>query len=142
MSELSYHKILLFLFHLIISPKFVLLNNKKMIVADIVLNKCPRCKEGLVFQNSNLFAYKAIKMNTKCPHCQYGFIKEPGFYWGAMYVSYGLSTLEGIIAYIICRLCGMEAFDPINLYIVIATMLLFAPLNYRLSRLVWLYIFS
>lgn len=113
-----------------------------MIATDIVLNKCPRCKQGHVFQNSNLFAYKAIKMNTKCPHCEYGFTKEPGFYWGAMYVSYALATLEGVIAYIICRLCGMEAFDPINLYIVIATMLVFAPLNYRLSRLVWLYIFS
>lgn len=113
-----------------------------MVLTDIVLDKCPRCKEGLVFQNSNLFAYKVVKMNSKCPCCQYSFTKEPGFYWGAMYVSYGLSTLEGVIAYIICRLLGNAAFDPINLWIVIGTMLVFSPLNYRLSRLVWLYIFS
>ncbi|HTF81636.1 MAG TPA: hypothetical protein VL947_07920 [Cytophagales bacterium] len=87
-------------------------------------------------------AYKRVRMHQRCANCNYNFYKEPGFYWGAMYVSYGLSTFEGILAYILCRLCGLETFDPINLYVVIAVMLLFSPLNYRLSRLVWLYIFS
>lgn len=111
-----------------------------MILVDIVSNRCPRCKSGHVFKSNNLFSYKKVEMHKKCPQCELNFTKEPGFYWGSMYVSYALAMGEGALAYLICRLLGTDKFDPLNLWIIIATMLVFSPYNYRLARLVWLYI--
>jgi rubredoxin len=113
-----------------------------MVALDIIQNKCPHCKEAKVFENSNLLAIKSINMNSKCSNCNYDFQKEVGFYWGAMFVSYGLATFEALIAYILCRMAGTETFDNLNLYVIIGTMIAFSPFNFRLSRLIWLYIFS
>jgi uncharacterized protein (DUF983 family) len=113
-----------------------------MMVFNILTNKCPNCRKGKVFHNSNLFTFLPGKMNNECPVCKLDFSKEPGFYWGAMYVSYALGVAEAFITYFICRLAGTEAFDLLNLWIIFGAILVLAPFNYRLSRLVWLYIFT
>ncbi len=105
-------------------------------------NKCPKCHQTKVFQSSNLFTFRTNKMNKECTSCHLDFAKEPGFYWGAMFVSYALALLEGGIIYGICRLLGTETFDDINLYAVVAGILVFAPFNFRQSRLIWLSILS
>jgi|SRR6185437_2267932 len=109
---------------------------------QLITNRCPCCHEGHVFQNSNLFIFKKDKMNKECPVCNYNFEKEPGFYWGAMYASYALGVLECFITYFICRIAGIEMFDWFNLYIIILVLLVLSPFNFRMARLIWLYIFS
>jgi uncharacterized protein (DUF983 family) len=107
----------------------------------LVANKCPNCHKGNVFENSNLFTYKKDAMYKECPVCHTSYEKEPGFYWGAMYVSYALGVLEAFITYFICRLLGVGMFDWVNLYVVILAILLLSPFNFRMSRLVWQRIF-
>ena len=38
-------------------------------------------------------------MHEDCPHCGHHFEKEPGFFLGAMYVSYALTIAEGATMY-------------------------------------------
>ena len=52
-----------------------------------ILNcKCPNCSKGNVYKKHHFFSY--AKMNDTCDVCNYSFEKEPGFFYGAMYVSY------------------------------------------------------
>ncbi len=111
-----------------------------MTISNIIKNQCPNCKQANVFQSSNLFSYRTIKMNDHCPVCQLDFIKEPGFYWGAMYVSYGLAILEGLGTCTINSLLGIPVSDTSNLWIIIFVMLLLSPFNFRMARIIWLYI--
>ena len=58
----------------------------------VLLNKCPQCFEG------NLFTHKAYNLRNlsgmppNCPICAEDFAREPGFYFGAAYVSYALTV--------------------------------------------------
>jgi uncharacterized protein (DUF983 family) len=114
-----------------------------MVVKNLLLDKCPNCGKGRVFPNNNLFSFlKLNKMNNSCPVCHEGFHKEPGFYWGAMYVSYALNIVELLITYFVCRILGTGTYDWINLIIMISVIILLSPFNFRISRLIWLYIFS
>jgi hypothetical protein len=108
----------------------------------LLTNKCPHCHHGNVFQNPNLFTYNKDIMNKGCPVCHEAFEKEPGFYWGAMYASYGLGVAEAFITYFICRLFGTGTFDWLNLYLIVIVLLLLSPFNFRMARLIWLYLFS
>jgi hypothetical protein len=81
-------------------------------------------------------------MNKECPDCHFKFEKEPGFYWGAMYASYALGVAEAFITYILCQIAGCPQFAWINLIMVVIALLLLSPFNFRMARLIWLYIFS
>lgn len=107
----------------------------------MLANKCPHCHKGQVFKSSNLISLRIGKMNESCPCCHMDFNQEPGFYWGAMYVSYGLALLQVAITGTLLFFFSMQ-FDFWSLGIIVAVLLLLAPFNYRISRLAWLYMFA
>ena len=110
---------------------------------SIFKNECPNCKKGKVFINPNFFSFlKLTEMHPKCQHCNYNFFPEIGFYWGAMFVSYGIASFQGLIVILACYLYGNELFDYRNLIIISVVIVLLFPLNLRLSRLIWLYVFG
>lgn len=110
-------------------------------LSSIFKNKCPQCGKGMFFIDNNPYKLKLFdKMNKSCEQCGLNFEKEPGFYYGAMYINYGLSVLIGLIIFgIHYYLIG---FDPKN-YLISFTilLLLLIPVMYRTSRLVWINIF-
>jgi uncharacterized protein (DUF983 family) len=108
----------------------------------IILGKCPRCREG------DMFAYPATnllrfnKMNEECPHCHVRLEPEPGFYQGAMYVSYGFTILVMIIiSFILYYLAGNPA-DWVYIAVMIGVMIVLVPINFRYSRILFLYLFG
>ena len=69
---------------------------------SIFNNKCPRCQEGNFFENNNPYNLKKVmKMNEHCPICDLKYQIEPSFFYGAMYVSYGLTVGISIITFLI-----------------------------------------
>ncbi|MEL7021087.1 MAG: DUF983 domain-containing protein [Bacteroidota bacterium] len=52
---------------------------------------CPRCKEGNLFV-SPMKLSNPSHMNERCAVCDLDFEPEPGFYFGALIVSYGISS--------------------------------------------------
>ena len=59
-----------------------------------ILNaKCPRCHDGPLFPPNTLYNPKRFAdMYESCPCCGLAYEKEPGFYYGAMYMSYAVTT--------------------------------------------------
>lgn len=58
---------------------------------SIFAMKCPRCHTGDLFETPTFSFRKPFDMPTECPHCKQDYEPEPGFYFGAMFVSYILT---------------------------------------------------
>jgi uncharacterized protein (DUF983 family) len=103
--------------------------------------RCPRCHEGKMFTTSAL-STRFAHMPEHCPVCGQAYEPEPGFYWGAMFVSYGFSVvsffLGGLIAYYVFN------DPPTWVYILLVTLLVLVttPLVVRYSRAIMLYLFG
>lgn len=54
--------------------------------------KCPHCREGNLFPVSPFSYRKLSATNKHCEVCGSNLIPEPGFYDGAMYISYAFSV--------------------------------------------------
>src|ERR1700756_3044586 len=57
--------------------------------------KCPKCRKGDMFGNGAL-GFFSQKMHTYCPYCHFQFEIEPGYFYVAMFVSYGMIVAEMI----------------------------------------------
>lgn len=105
-------------------------------IYSLIKNKCPKCNEGQFFEDNNILHLKnVLKMHKYCPNCGFKYEIEPGFYYGAMYVSYGLTVGAAIITFTIMWLLGL---DLLTIFIGIFVMLIaFTPITLRLSRLLY-----
>ncbi len=103
--------------------------------------KCPKCHEGRVFQNSNPFALRDLfKMDERCSVCGHKFEPEPGYWFGAMYVSYGLNIALWVtlfVAIYTLTSISLELFLGIG----IVTNLALVPYFFRLARSIWMNFF-
>lgn len=57
------------------------------IIQSIFRYKCPRCRQGDMYKKP-FNIKKALEMNEKCEHCGLKFEAEPGYFFGAMFISY------------------------------------------------------
>lgn len=80
-------------------------------------------------------------MNSHCPVCHIHFEREPGFYQGAMYVGYAFTVGFLVAVSILLYLLGNPS-DLTYIGTFIGIMIIFAPLNYRYSRIIYLYYFG
>jgi len=70
------------------------------VLRSIYNYKCPRCRKGDLFVTP--FDIKnPLNMNEKCSHCHQSFEPEPGYYFGAMFISYGWTvwTIMAIVGF-------------------------------------------
>jgi len=92
--------------------------------------RCPRCLKGKVFRS-------LLTMHETCPECGLKFAREPGFFLGAMYFSYGLGIL---ISLPICAAMFFHDYSPWAIFgVVILQLALLSPLLLRYSRVAWLH---
>ncbi len=54
--------------------------------------KCPKCHEGDLFETPTFSFRKPFDMPEACPVCEQNYLPEPGFYYGAMFISYGFTA--------------------------------------------------
>ena len=105
-------------------------------------NDCPNCHKGKVFDDKSFFfSFGFPKMNEYCSHCNFKFEKEPGYFFGAMFVNYGLTVAEGIITYFLARPFFEETFALGIIPIIAVVIVLLGCFNIRLSRMIWIYMF-
>ena len=111
---------------------------------SILYNKCPKCGKGDFFIRRNpylniLFQKGDYHKNNTPIIFKYEI--EPGLFYGAMYVSYALAIGLGcFLLLLLLAIFGKESFSTIILIIGLC-ILFFFPLNYYLSRLIWLNLF-
>lgn len=110
-------------------------------IYSIFFNKCPHCHTGNFFQTSNPYDLKKFGiMNKRCSHCNEDFIREPGYYFGATYISYALTVGMGIgLFLLLVSIFKMEIVTFLFTFSSLLVVLL--PLFYRISRLVWINFF-
>ena len=109
---------------------------------SIFLFDCPRCRNGKLFENGSLIKPVSLfKMHSHCEHCHQSFEPEPGFYFGAMFVSYAINTALFIAAWVALTFLYPEYTLSMLLGLLTAVVILGLPFTYRLSRSIWLAIF-
>jgi uncharacterized protein (DUF983 family) len=106
-------------------------------VGDIVCQRCPRCRMGSIFRYSIFRGFP--KMNESCPVCDLKFDREPGYFLGAMYVSYGLGI--GIVALIAALLWSITGWwiTKDTIWAVVLFLPL-APTITLFARVLWIYL--
>lgn len=109
-------------------------------VSRVLKGTCPNCGQTKVFATSgNPFLFKMPKMKPKCENCEYSFLRETGFYFGAMYMSYALSVAEMVAVFVIGLIFDL---NPFQMFIgVVLLVFLLSTFNFKLARLMWLNLF-
>lgn len=110
-------------------------------VYSIFKAKCPKCHEGDFFKYSFTFnPSKITQLHNNCSNCGLKYMIEPSFFYGAMYVNYGITVGFSILIFIIAKLVFELSLLQAFAVIVIALIIL-APVNLRLSRILWINMF-
>src|SRR5216684_4315153 len=91
---------------------------------SILQQRCPRCRMGGIFHYSIFRGFP--KMCERCSICDLKFNREPGYFLGAMYLSFGFGVL--IMAPIAVILWAAMLFLPL------------APTVTLFSRVLWIYL--
>lgn len=108
---------------------------------SILTGSCPKCQKESMYSDKNpLHLTKVLKMNDHCSHCGLKYQIEPSFFYGAMYVSYGLNVAVGIAAFIVSFVFFGVTIEQSFLAIVISLVVLF-PFVLRLSRNLYINMF-
>lgn len=80
-------------------------------------------------------------MNSHCSNCEVSFEPEPGFYFGAMFVSYAISVALFATIGTALYVLGNPA-DWVYLTAIVVGAILFTPFSFRYSRILFLYFFG
>jgi uncharacterized protein (DUF983 family) len=106
-------------------------------MGDILHQRCPRCRSGAIFRYSIFRGFP--RMHERCPVCDLKFEREPGYFLGAMYVSYGLALV--IIALIAALLWSVTNWwiTKDTIWAVVLFLPL-APTITLLARVLWIYL--
>ncbi|UAM96950.1 DUF983 domain-containing protein [Polaribacter litorisediminis] len=108
---------------------------------SILNGKCPRCHQGDFFTNTFTFnPSKVTKIHNNCSKCNLKYMLEPSFFYGAMYINYGITVAISIIVFVITKL-GFELNLLESFLSVLAALLVLAPVNLRLARIIWINMF-
>lgn len=112
------------------------------LVMSVLGQRCPRCRTGKMFSCDNPYNLRRIfDMPEHCAHCGQKIELEPGFYYGAMYVSYAV-TIAWLVAVWVLFIVLWQGFSPLQYLMVgIGSMILLQPVFFRLSRAIWLHMF-
>lgn len=103
--------------------------------------KCPRCQSGKMFKHNTL-SKGFMKMYENCPVCDLRFEIEPGFFWGAMYVSYGITCAILLILGGATLLLGNDPDFWVYIGIIVPAFIIASPFTYRYSRILMIYFFA
>lgn len=94
---------------------------------------CPVCRSGRIFEGR-------WRMNEICPVCSSRFEREPGYFTGAMYISYGLGMLVLILMVSVYQLPPIRSWPPplVVTLALVTYLMLVAPI-FRWSRILWIH---
>jgi len=104
--------------------------------------KCPHCHEGEFFVDRNPYnLMRAGDIHEKCSVCKRRYQPEPGFFYGAMYVAYALAVATFVSAYVATIVLFPSASTGVIVAVVLASLLVFAPVLYALSKTIYAALF-
>jgi uncharacterized protein (DUF983 family) len=108
----------------------------------IINARCHHCHEGRIFKYKWWNVLNFAQMHDNCPQCDVRYEVEPGFFYGAMYISYaftvGIMLIGGLIVF------NFFNDPPAMGYVVPITIfsLVMVPFNFRTARVIFIHLFS
>lgn len=101
-------------------------------LAAVAAGRCPRCDRGHIFA-------RRLRMHETCPTCGLAFDREPGYFAGAMYISYALALpIVFALALTLSFLFAGWSFERI-MAVAALLFLPLVPLVFRYSRILWIH---
>lgn len=114
---------------------------KRNALQAVIACKCPKCRQGNMFQYNSFLPGKFDKVEEVCSHCGLRYESEPGFFTGAMYVSYAL--VVAVLITIFTALNILDLYTPIlAIGLVVVSIVLLVPVFFRYSRVLFLHLFG
>lgn len=106
---------------------------RRSLWSALLHQRCPACREGKIFRG-------LVTMNDPCPVCGLLFQREEGYFLGAMYISYFLSSGFYLVSHAVWSVIRDDWFSYTTMLLATATFLPFVPVIYRLARVLWIYL--
>jgi uncharacterized protein (DUF983 family) len=100
-------------------------------LAALVQQRCSRCLQGQVF--ATLF-----RMHDQCPVCGLRFEREPGYFTGAMSLSYGVAIVGTAPVWLMMAWLGRSLAEV--LLVIGPLLVLGCPWLFRYARVLWLHL--
>ena len=107
----------------------------------LLSGKCPACRQGDIFKYPYTKVSHFADMHQHCPSCGASFQPEPGFYFGAMYITYAFN-IGMIIVFGLALYYWIELPEAVYLILIAALAVITTPFSFRISRVLWLYWFG
>ncbi len=108
---------------------------------SILYGACPKCHGESMYAEKNPYIITdTLKINDHCSHCKTKYRLEPSFFYGSMYVSYGVGIAFGVAAFVISYLLLSTSLMT-SFYAIVGTLVVFMPIIMRLSRNIWINLF-
>ncbi|RAJ93083.1 uncharacterized protein (DUF983 family) [Larkinella arboricola] len=107
---------------------------------SILFNKCPRCHQGDFFITKSAYNRRFDKMHQRCSVCGQDFEPEPGFYTGALYVSYALYVAWTIGTFVLFYVL-LNIDVMVYMWCLLPSLVILTPYFFRMARRVWINIF-
>jgi uncharacterized protein (DUF983 family) len=94
--------------------------------------RCPRCCNGRIYESG-------MKMHERCPVCNLRFEREPGYFLGSLYISYGMAC-----AFLMFEVwIGSMLLPEVDLGWIalgaIVCFIPFVPMVTRYARVIWIF---
>jgi uncharacterized protein (DUF983 family) len=99
--------------------------------------KCPKCHEADLFETGSFSLNGAFDMREECPHCKLDLHPEPGYYYGAMFISY-IFMGWFCIGFVAFFHWGLGWSTAASFALLIAVVAIFFIYIFRLARSIWL----
>src|ERR1700755_2724087 len=100
--------------------------------------KCPKCRTGNMFTGP-MYSFGTQKMNPSCPHCNFTFEIEPGYFYVAMFVSYAMNVAEMVTLAIATSVLTGSTSRWLYISILLGRSCILSPYHFRYSRVILLY---
>lgn len=108
---------------------------------SILYGSCPKCHGESMYMTKNPYVLSdTLKIHERCSKCNFRYRLEPSFFYGAMYVSYGVGIAFAVAAFVISYFFIGSSLK-IAFIAIVGTLMVFAPIIMRLSRNIWINMF-
>ena len=111
---------------------------------SILFNKCPKCHVGKFWASDNPFKNMFFSTENSCKtceNCSLDYELETGFWYGSMYVSYSISVAVMLLFWSLTTSLFSTITTFNEILIIVIAIILVSPLNYHVSRLIWINFF-
>ncbi len=116
------------------------MQKRENLFVSILKERCPNCGKSTVYYSTkSIFHMPVMKIN--CDECNYKFDREPGYFLGAMYISYAIAVFLGISTFTLLYFLFPNLSFNWIITILAFVMIIAAKKNYKLSRIIYIHIF-